>query len=160
MLKLKFNTLATWWIELTHWKRLLPGKIESKRRREWWRMRWLDGITDSVDMNLSKLREIVKDREGWRAAVHGVAKSRTRLSAHTHIPWYKIKSLKTRSLDLWSCRKFFFFSFFNESKPKHWIPRMNPEPRNSGQWSLLQAPQAAGWMDFILTSSSLRLQLW
>ena len=62
------------------------GKIEGRRRRRQQRMRWLDGITDSVDMNLSKLREIVKDREGWRAAVHGVAKSRTRLSAHTHIP--------------------------------------------------------------------------
>ena len=62
------------------------GKIEGRRRRRQQRMRCLDGITDSMDMNLSKLREIVKDREGWRAAVHRVAKSRTRLSAHTHIP--------------------------------------------------------------------------
>ena len=56
------------------------GKTESKRRRGWQRLRWLDGVTDSVDMNVSKLWEVVGDRGAWRAAVHGAVKSRTRLS--------------------------------------------------------------------------------
>ena len=88
ILKLKFQYFGYLMQRINSFENtLMLGKIEGRRRRGWQRMRWLYGVTDTMDMSLSRLQELVMDRDAWHAAVHGVAKSQTRQSDWTELTW-------------------------------------------------------------------------
>jgi len=106
-MKLQYFGHLMWRVDSLE-KSLMLGRIGGRRRRGWQRMRWLDGITDSMDVGLSELREFVMDRETWPAVFHGITKSPTRLSDWTQLCIYSEKSLHSRMNERMTIQKYLF----------------------------------------------------
>ena len=128
MLKLKLQYFGhlMWRVDSLE-KTLMLGGIGGRRRRGWQRMRWLDGITDSMDMSLGKLQELVMDREAWRSAVHGVSKSRIRLSDWTDwiLHCVYVPQLSYPFICWWTSRLLPCPGYYKQCCDEHWGSRVS-----------------------------------